>query len=103
MSSASRIHSLPWRSAALFSYRRCRLSSLPGARRGYLAQVTCHDVVEHEVQAEPAVGFEGVCGSLGSPGELLAEGISGGQPRLVIVGPQVDPVQRQVVRPGQMP
>jgi hypothetical protein len=34
VSPASPIHSLPCRSAALFSYRRCRLSSRPGARRG---------------------------------------------------------------------
>jgi hypothetical protein len=34
VSPASRIHSLPWRSAALFSCRRCRLSSLPGGRQG---------------------------------------------------------------------
>jgi hypothetical protein len=34
VSPASLIHSLPCRSAALFSYRRCRLSSRPGARRG---------------------------------------------------------------------
>ena len=34
MSPASAIHSLPCRSAARFSYRRCRLSSRPGARRG---------------------------------------------------------------------
>ena len=34
MSPASAIQSLPWRSAALFSYRRCRLSSPPGASRG---------------------------------------------------------------------
>ena len=34
MSPASPIHSLPCRSAALFSRRRCWLSSRPGARRG---------------------------------------------------------------------
>jgi len=34
VSPASPIHSLPCRAAAVFSYRRCRLSSRPAARRG---------------------------------------------------------------------
>lgn len=70
---------------------------------GHLAQVTGQDVVEHELQPEPAGGLEGVRGGFSSPGELIVQRFTCGQPGLVIIGPQVDRVQRQVIRPGQVP
>jgi CubicO group peptidase (beta-lactamase class C family) len=88
---------------------RGKLSREPGHElralddHGDHAQLTCRDVVEHELQPEPAVGLEGIRGSHGSPGQLLIKRVTSGHPRLVIVGPQVDTVQRQVIRPGQMP
>jgi hypothetical protein len=70
---------------------------------GNCAQVTRPDVVEHEFQAEAADGLEGIGGGLRSPGELVVERAAGRQPGLVIVGPQVDRVQRQVMGAGQLP
>jgi hypothetical protein len=70
---------------------------------GNCAKVTGLDVIEHEFQSESADGLEGIGGGIRSTGELVLKRVAGGQPGLVIVGPQVDRVQRQVMRPGQPP